>query len=151
VVYFSVDGSPILPRRTLVALSTCNNCHAALSLHGGLRNNTEYCVRCHNPSNTDAVTRAIAQVPADKAAPPQGITFPLLVHHIRDGVNMLADGGSYTVVGFGGSHNDFSIVLYSAMSPQGDSTDTRNCSMCHVNGSQANLPVGLDNAVNPQG
>jgi len=63
---------------------------------------------CHNPSNTDASVRAIAQVPSDKNAPPQGIDFPLLVHRVHDGVNMLADGGSYTLVGFGGSHNDFS-------------------------------------------
>jgi OmcA/MtrC family decaheme c-type cytochrome len=151
VVYFSVDGSPVTPRRTVVALANCNQCHVALSVHGTLRNNTEYCVMCHNPSNTDASTRASATNPADKAAPPQGITFPLLVHRIHDGVNMVADGGTYTVVGFGGSHNDFSTVLFPAMAPNGRATDTRNCSLCHVNGSEANLPVGLSNAVNPQG
>jgi hypothetical protein len=37
------------------------------------------------------------------------------------------------------------------MSPQGSPGDTRNCSMCHVNGSEANLPVGLNSVVNPQG
>ena len=151
VVYFSVDGSPVTPRRTVVALANCNQCHVALSVHGTLRNNTEYCVMCHNPSNTDASTRASATNPADKAAPPQGITFPLMVHRIHDGVNMVADGGTYTVVGFGGSHNDFSTVLFPAMAPNGQATDTRNCSLCHVNGSEANLPVGLYNAVNPQG
>jgi OmcA/MtrC family decaheme c-type cytochrome len=51
VVNFSVDGSTIAPRRAVVAISNCNNCHVALSLHGGLRNQTEYCVLCHNPSN----------------------------------------------------------------------------------------------------
>ncbi len=58
VSYFSVDGSPVVKRRSVVALGNCNTCHVALSLHGTLRNNTEYCVMCHNPSNTDAVTRA---------------------------------------------------------------------------------------------
>ena len=62
VVNFSVDGSAVAPRRTVVAESNCNNCHVALSLHGTLRNNTEYCVMCHNPSNTDASTRAMAKV-----------------------------------------------------------------------------------------
>jgi OmcA/MtrC family decaheme c-type cytochrome len=151
VVYFSVDGSPVTPRRSVVALDNCNQCHVALSVHGALRNNTEYCVMCHNPSNTDASTRAMATNPADKAAPPQGITFPLLVHRIHDGVNMIADGGTYTVVGFGGSHNDFSGTLYPAMAPNGQAKDLANCSLCHVNGSEANLPVGLNNAVNPQG
>lgn len=151
VVYFSVDGSPVTPRREVVSIDNCNQCHVALSVHGSLRNNTEYCVMCHNPSNTDASVRVSATVPADKAAPPQGITFPLLVHRIHDGVNMVADGGSYTVVGHGGSHNDFSTTLFPAMSPNGKATDLANCSLCHVNGSQANLPIGLNNVVNPQG
>jgi OmcA/MtrC family decaheme c-type cytochrome len=151
VVYFSVDGSPVTPRRQVVAVSNCNQCHVNLSVHGSLRNNPEYCVMCHNPSNTDASVRTAAQVAADKSAPPQGITFPLLIHRIHDGVNMLADGGSYTVVGYGGSHNDFSTTLFPAMSPNGKATDLANCSLCHVNGSEANLPVGLNNVVNPQG
>ena len=69
VIYFSVDGSTVTPRRTVVALSNCNNCHTNLELHGSLRNNTEYCVLCHNPSDTDASTRATATNAADKAAP----------------------------------------------------------------------------------
>jgi OmcA/MtrC family decaheme c-type cytochrome len=151
VFYFSVDASPVVPRREVVAVSSCNQCHVSLSAHGGLRNNTEYCVMCHNPSNTDAVARAGATNATDKAAPPQGITFPLLVHRIHDGVNMAANGGSYTVVGFGGSHNDFSGTLFPAMAPNGRATDLANCSMCHVKSSETNLPVGLNNVVNPQG
>jgi OmcA/MtrC family decaheme c-type cytochrome len=151
VVYFSVDGSTVVHRRTVVAINNCNQCHFALSLHGSLRNQTEYCVLCHNPSNTDALTRAMAQNPADKAAPPQGIAFPLMVHRIHFGENMVAAGASYTIVGFGGSHNDFSDVRYAPMSPQGTPGDTRNCALCHVNDTQANLPVGLNAVVNPQG
>ena len=151
VVYFSVDNSPVANRRTVVSVDNCNQCHFALSEHGSLRNQTEYCVLCHNPSTTDAATRAMAQNPADKAAPAQSVTFPLLVHRIHFGQNMVADGGSYTVVGFNGSHNDFSTILYAPFSPQGSPGDTRNCAICHVNGSEANLPVGLNNVVNPQG
>jgi OmcA/MtrC family decaheme c-type cytochrome len=152
VVNFSVDGSPVTPRRTVVALSNCNNCHVALSLHGGLRNNTEYCVFCHNPSNTDASTRAMATVAADKAAPPQGINFNLLVHRIHDGVNVVPAGGKpYIVVGYMGSHNDFSGVLFPAMSPAGDATYLQNCSLCHTNGSEQNLPIGLNPVTDPQG
>jgi hypothetical protein len=64
---------------------------------------------------------------------------------------MLADGGSYTVVGHGGSHNDFSSTLFPAISPKGKATDLANCSLCHLNGSEAKLPQGLNNVVNPQG
>ena len=151
VMYFSVDGSAVAPRRTVVSVDNCNQCHVSLSEHGSLRNQTEYCVLCHNPSNTDASTRSMAQDPADAAAPPQSITFPLLVHRVHFGQNMVAAGGSYTVVGFNGSHNDFSTIRYAPMSPQGNPGDTRNCAICHVNGSEAILPVGLNNVVNPQG
>jgi OmcA/MtrC family decaheme c-type cytochrome len=152
VVNFSVDGSAVLPRRTVVALTNCNHCHVSLSLHGGLRNNTEYCVLCHNPSNTDFTQRPNAVVAADKALPPQGINFNLLVHRIHDGVNVVPAGGKpYIVVGFGGSHNDFSDVLFPAMSPEGSATYLQNCSMCHANGSEQNLPIGLNQVTDPQG
>jgi OmcA/MtrC family decaheme c-type cytochrome len=151
VVYFSVDGSAVAPRREVVATANCNNCHVALQVHGALRNNTEYCVMCHNPSNTDVSVRSSAVVPADKAAPPQGINFNLLVHRIHYGINMQASNRTYIVVGFGGSHNDFSGTLFPAMSPTGAATDTRNCSLCHVNGSEQNLPIGLNQVTDPQG
>ena len=74
-------------------------------------------------------TRPNAVVASDKALPPQGINFGLLVHRIHDGVNVVADGGKpYIVVGFGGSHNDFSDVLFPAMSPTGSATYLQNCS-----------------------
>jgi OmcA/MtrC family decaheme c-type cytochrome len=152
VVNFSVDGSPVAARRTVVALSNCNNCHVDLSLHGGLRNNTQYCVLCHNPSNTDASTRASATVATDKAAPAQGINFNLLVHRIHDGVNVVPAGGKpFIVVGFGGSHNDFSGVLFPGMSPSGSAPYLQNCSLCHVNGSEQVLPTGLNPVTDPQG
>jgi OmcA/MtrC family decaheme c-type cytochrome len=150
VMYFSVDGSQVAPRREVVAISNCNGCHVELSLHGSLRNQTEYCVMCHNPSNTDASTRAMATNPADKAAPPQGINFNLLVHRIHTGENLPPDR-PYIVVGFGGSHNDFSDVRYPAMYPTGATADTATCSMCHVNSSEQNLPLGKNPTVDPQG
>ena len=153
VMYFSVDNSPVAPRRPVVALANCNQCHVSLQVHGALRNNTEYCVLCHNPSNTDASTRAAATNPADKNAPPQGINFNLLVHRIHDGVNMQAFNRTYVVVGFGGSHNDFSSTLFPAMGPTGAATDLQNCSLCHVNGSEQNdlNLTGLNPVTDPQG
>ena len=57
---------------------------------------------------------------------------------------MVAANRSYVVVGFGGSHNDFTDIRFPAMSPTGATTDTQNCSMCHVNGSEQKLPTGLE-------
>jgi OmcA/MtrC family decaheme c-type cytochrome len=151
VMNFSVDGSPLTPRRAVVATANCNQCHVSLSVHGGLRNQTTYCVMCHNPSNTDVSVRGNAVVAADKSAAPQGINFNLMVHRIHTGENLLADKRPYVIVGFGGSHNDFSDVSYPAMSPAGATGDTRNCSMCHVNSSEQNLPAGLNAVTDPQG
>jgi OmcA/MtrC family decaheme c-type cytochrome len=151
VVTFSVDGSRVQPRRTVVATSECNQCHVALALHGGQRNQTEYCVLCHNPSNTDIARRPTATVAADRTMPPQGINFPLLVHRIHSGENLLADNRPYVVVGFGGTHNDFSEVRFPPMSPQGAPGDRRNCSICHVNGSEQNLTLAKNAVQDPQG
>jgi OmcA/MtrC family decaheme c-type cytochrome len=153
VTYFSVDGSPVAARRTIVQMANCNTCHVALSEHGTLRSNVEYCVMCHNPSNTDAVTRATAIAPY-VTQPPQGINFNLLVHRIHDGVNVTADGGQpYIVVGFGASINNFSGVLFPGLAPTGAATDLENCAFCHVNSSeQADLSLaGLNPVTDPQG
>jgi OmcA/MtrC family decaheme c-type cytochrome len=152
VTYFSVDGSAVAPRREVVATANCQGCHVEFTtIHGGLRNQTEYCVICHNPANTDSSTRPSATVAAQKTMPNQGINFNLLIHRIHTGVNLVSQGASYTVVGYGGSINDFTTILYPAMSATGTATDTRNCSLCHVNSSEQNLPLGLEATTSPQG
>jgi len=156
VFNFSVDGSTVAPRRTVVALSNCNNCHVDLSEHGGLRNNNEYCVLCHNPSNTDASTRPSAVIASYRKQPAQGINFNLLVHRLHDGVNAATDDpkNPYIVVGYMGSINNFSGILFPVMSPAGDATYMQYCAMCHVNSTEQNdLPLmGNLNQVNdPQG
>lgn len=153
VSYFSVDGSTVAPRRKVVALSNCNQCHVDLSIHGTLRHNTEYCVLCHNPSNTDFTVRVNATNATDKALPNQGINLNLLVHRIHFGPNAADQGAKnpYIVVGFGGSHNDFSDTLFPPFSPTGSAGDTRNCSICHLNNSEQNLPIGMNQVVDPQG
>jgi OmcA/MtrC family decaheme c-type cytochrome len=148
VFYFSVDGSPVQNRRTVVAETNCNQCHVHLTLHGNRRNNPQYCVLCHNPSDTD-----FSQRPAGATA--QTINMAVMVHRIHDGVNVVPAGGKpYTVAGFGGSTHDFSGVLYPAMSPSGSATYLQNCSLCHVNSTeQNNLPLmgNLNPVVDPQG
>ena len=151
VFSFASDQYPMVPRRTVVATANCNGCHVALSAHGTLRNQVEYCVMCHNPSNTDAGRRVAALNPADKAAKPQGVNFNLLVHRIHTGEGLTAAGRPYVVVGFGGTHNDFSDVRYPAFNASGAPGDTRNCAMCHVGGSEQNLPDARNVVLDPQG
>jgi OmcA/MtrC family decaheme c-type cytochrome len=72
-----------------------------------------------------------------------------MVHKIHTGENLQAPG--YTIVGFGGSHNDFSDVRYPVMSDTGTTGDTAKCDMCHVNNSEAVFPIGKNNVLDPQG
>ena len=151
VTNFSVDGSPIAARRQVVSLDKCNACHTDLSLHGTNRDRIEQCVMCHNPSETDAAVRSSAQDPTDKATPPQSVDFGYMIHHIHGGADVKAyTGASYIIVGFGGSHNDFSDVRYPVMNSSGGTGNIGYCEMCHVNNSEQNLPVGLNAVVMPQ-
>lgn len=151
IVSFSVDGSPVVQRRKVVDISKCNACHQSLSVHGENRNQIEMCVLCHNPVDTDASTRAQSKDPALKAQPPQAVNFALMIHSIHDGSALAAAGRPYIVVGFGGNTNDFSDVTFPAFSPAGAVGNVQACTMCHVNDSEANLPIALSNVTTPQG
>src|ERR1019366_6242187 len=130
VIYFSVDGSPVVPRRTVVDINKCNQCHVRLSLHGENRNQTQYCVFCHNPSNTSGTT---------------GINFAVMVHSIHFGVNLAASGATYKI-----GTSDFTGIRYPAFSLTGQPHDTTNCQMCHVPGTEAVFPIGKNAVKNPQ-
>jgi OmcA/MtrC family decaheme c-type cytochrome len=151
VIYFSVDGTPVVNRRTVVTAANCNNCHYSLGLHGGSRKNPEMCIMCHNPSLTDSSTRATAVSAAQKALPALGVNFNLLIHRIHTGVNLPPLGASYTVVGYQGVSYDFTTILYPPFSPAGVATDTENCSMCHAPNTETYLPLGFNPTINPQG
>jgi OmcA/MtrC family decaheme c-type cytochrome len=151
VLYFSVDGSKLAPRRQVVDVNKCNGCHSYLSLHGENRNQIEMCVLCHNPSENDSSVRGVATTPSDKNLPPQSVNFALMIHKIHTGEGLTAAGQNYTIVGFGGSHNDFSDVRYPAMTPTGGVADTAKCYMCHITGTEANFPIGKNNVLDTQG
>ncbi|MBC7924582.1 MAG: OmcA/MtrC family decaheme c-type cytochrome [Bryobacteraceae bacterium] len=151
VIHFTVDGTPVEPRRDIVSTVQCNQCHTRISAHGENRNEVAMCVLCHNPSLTDVARRPIAVNLADRDQPPQGVDFNLLIHRIHTGEHLKADGRPYVVVGFGGTRHDFSEVRYPAMSPGGAPGDLRNCAMCHINGSERNLTQVSSDVVDPQG
>jgi OmcA/MtrC family decaheme c-type cytochrome len=119
VAYFSVDGSQVVARRTVVSIDSCNQCHGTLRLHGQNRNQIEHCVTCHNPSETDVSRR-----PKDQA-PSQTVQFAYMVHRLHAGEEV---SGEYTIYGFGGSKNDFTEVRYPAI--------LNNCTKCHVSNGQ---------------
>jgi OmcA/MtrC family decaheme c-type cytochrome len=149
---FSVDGSKAVSRRTVVTLEQCNGCHVALSLHGENRNRIEMCVLCHNPSETDAVTRAQSTNAAQKSAPAQGVNFTEMIHRIHTGeVQATENQRPFSVVGFGGNLNTFNDVVFPTFHNNASVGAVNKCFMCHVNDSQEKLPVGLSNVKDPAG
>jgi hypothetical protein len=59
-------------------------------------------------------------------------------------------GAGYTILGRGGAVYDYTHVGYPGFSPSGAVGDTRNCAMCHVNGSENILPSGKVPVEHPQ-
>ena len=141
VTYFSVDGTKVAPRRQIVDLKRCNDCHRQLAVHGENRNATEYCVFCHNPRESDSSRRPAAQAPAE------AIDFALMIHRIHAGNLQIRD---YTIYGFGGSQNNYNKVRFPGL--------LNNCVNCHLDGTytvptKATLdktdPRGLINPAKP--
>ncbi|MDO8669905.1 MAG: OmcA/MtrC family decaheme c-type cytochrome [Dehalococcoidia bacterium] len=124
VAYAAVTGNVAFPRKQIVDVKNCNVCHDRLGLHGGSRVNTEFCVICHNPNNSDVVKRATAGGPQ----PPESIDFKRLIHKIHTGEEQ---NDKLTIYG-GGSSNIRAIDLSEVVFPG----DRRNCVKCHVAGSQ---------------
>ncbi len=135
VAYFNPNGGPAAPRRTVVSLENCNSCHFSLDIHGSNRNNTEHCVLCHNPNQTDARRR-----PEDQGAA-ESVNFKEMIHRIHSGEAQTRD---YTVYGFGNRPHNYNEVVFPR--PLAD------CQSCHVDGTQ-NLPIAANtlSTVDPRG
>lgn len=129
VTYVALDGGEPAPRRQVVDVQLCNACHKELSLHGGIRKNTEYCVMCHNSMASDIARRP------EEALPPTTIHFKVMIHRIHTGEE-LQDSQPYIIYGFNNSVHDFSEVVFPG--------DRAVCETCHVEGSYTlPLPSGV--------
>ena len=84
VSYFAVtDPVPVAPRK-IVSIQSCNACHGTLATHGGTRRNTEFCVMCHNVTQTDEDKRTTVGGPM----PPEPVLFRNLIHRIHTGEDL---------------------------------------------------------------
>jgi OmcA/MtrC family decaheme c-type cytochrome len=135
VLDFSVDGSAVVPRRAVVDQAKCASCHGVFSqgfsIHGNLRNRVEYCVICHNPSNSD-FARRVGVSGADPNTQPIGLKH--MLHKIHTGADLTQQ--PYVIYGFNGSVNSFGDVLF-----PGNRAD---CEKCHIPDTfLLPLPAGL--------
>jgi OmcA/MtrC family decaheme c-type cytochrome len=126
VAYFPVTDTVAQMRRLVVDNSVeddlCSSCHGEFSkdfsIHGNIRNNTEYCVLCHNPSNDDINRR-----PVDGgSAVTTSIDFRQMIHKIHTGEELT--NKPYIIFGFGGSLHDFSNIVFPGQ--------TNDCESCHI-------------------
>ena len=115
IKYVSLNANAMAPRRTVVTMSQCNQCHDSLSLHGGQRNAIEECVICHNPKESDVSRR-----PANAGAP-ESVSMARMIHRIHTGEHLTRD---FTIYGFGNTPFSFNEIKY-----PGDRT---SCNKCHT-------------------
>jgi OmcA/MtrC family decaheme c-type cytochrome len=128
VVYVAVSKA-VEPRRQIVDENKCLKCHNVLSLHGANRNNTEYCVFCHNPRGDDESRRNADDMP------PQTIHFKVMIHRIHTGEDLNHD---YTVFGFRTTPaSATNPVNFNEVTFPGD---RRDCEKCHLPGTWE-LPI----------
>ncbi|PLW66963.1 OmcA/MtrC family decaheme c-type cytochrome [Pseudohalioglobus lutimaris] len=97
----------------IAATANCNNCHDPLAIHGGSRQEIQYCVTCHNGGSTDANSG-------------NTVDMKVMIHKIHRGASLpsVQAGGEYAIWGFRDSKHDYSMLHY----PQ----DIRNCVNCHA-------------------
>jgi OmcA/MtrC family decaheme c-type cytochrome len=135
VAYVALDGGKPAPRQMFVDRELCNACHKDLALHGGSRQNVEYCVLCHNATATDEARR-----PAE-AMPPASVNFRTMIHSIHKGASA---SRPLVVYGFNKTAVSFGDVTFPG--------DLADCGTCHVpNSTGLPLPAGTQPSTVTQG
>ena len=133
VVTFTVDDSTAAMRRVVVEDQRCGNCHGefskGFSIHGNLRNQTEYCVLCHNPNNSDVARRQRDPAAVAAGSPVTSIDFKVMIHKIHRGENL--EQQPYLIYGFGPPPQNYGINNFGEVRFPGD---LRNCATCHATG-----------------
>lgn len=142
VAYFPINDSRAQPRRQVVDSAKCQNCHGqndGLAFHGSNRNdNTQACVVCHNPNQTDLRMRPVdpdgtlngMNMAAADGLEDRTIDFKYMIHAIHGSSKR---ENPYVAYGFGVSSHDFSEV--------GFPRSPRECLACHRDGTYE-LPLG---------
>jgi len=142
VLSFSVDGSAVKARRTVVENANCSRCHGTFSkdfsVHGNSRNDVRYCVLCHNASVTD-FDRRVNAIVSGAATATEPIAFKHLIHKLHRGD--VLEQQPYIVYGFGSSPKNYTAHDFGELRFPGD---LRNCAGCHTGTTwQLPLPSGV--------
>ena len=134
VVTFTVDDSTAMMRRVVVDDMNCATCHGVFSkdfsIHGNLRNRTEYCAICHNANQSDYARRKLDPAAVAAASPVTSIDFKVMIHKIHRGE--VLEQQPYDIYGFGvppPAGKGYTILDFGEVRYPGD---LRICQTCHV-------------------
>jgi OmcA/MtrC family decaheme c-type cytochrome len=144
---FVLTGT-LMPRRQVVDIAKCDNCHEFLSLHGGNRNNEPaLCGICHNPNATDIGRRPADPLSTTDGKVEEAIDFKTLIHGIHAAAQTNYDGSEahgfrekgLVIWGYPGApcdwfggpagnscEHDFSHVRFPGI--------LQDCETCHISG-----------------
>jgi OmcA/MtrC family decaheme c-type cytochrome len=116
------------PRREIVSIDSCNDCHEVLTFHGNNRtDNIQLCATCHNPDATDVRRREgfswADPAPLDGKGE-ESVDMRYMIHALH--------AGQSVVYGFGNTAHDYRDITY----PQ----STSNCNACHLPGTYYPTP-----------
>jgi len=123
VFYSPITDVTAVPRRTVVDIQKCDDCHNQLSLHGNNRTDRpEVCVTCHNPVMTDVNQRGADPCLSDLGADDTTIDFKHMIHGIHASGEI---GKPFDVCGFRNSVHSFDFIYPGRLN---------NCEGCHLAG-----------------
>ena len=125
IKYAKIGEGTAVPRRNVVAIEKCDDCHNQLSMHGNNRTDSvEVCVTCHAPNATDINRRlepCITDLGTDDDAP---IDMKVMIHalHAADFTKQPYEACGYNFPSGGAAHT-FDFVYPGKLN---------NCEGCHV-------------------
>jgi len=121
VFYAPITDANAVPRRAVVDVQKCDDCHNQLSLHGNNRTDKpEVCVTCHNAMMTDVNQRGADPCLSTLGTDDKPIDFKHMIHGIHASGEI---GKPYEVCGFRSSVHTFDITYPGRLN---------NCEGCHL-------------------
>lgn len=120
VAYAAITDEEAMPRRLVVDIEKCDDCHSQLTVHGNNRTDKpEVCVTCHNPNMSDFARRAAEPCASEAGTDDQSIDFKRMIHAIHASG---ANDEPFEICGFGSSVHAFEVEYPGRLN---------NCEGCH--------------------
>ena len=117
-VFAPITDATAVPRRKVVDIERCDQCHGVLTIHGNNRtDDIQVCATCHNPNATDIARRVAGSAcVTELGGDDEPIDLKYMIHAIH--------AANTNVCGFGNTAIRFDAVAYPG--------HLSNCEGCHL-------------------